>query len=561
MRYDVSLDERAQHRVTVEMTVSGAGNAIDFWMPVWTPGAYELRTWGRNVTPISAVDGAGRALKFSRVSPSKFRVEGGSGEVRVRYRVYAARLSDDGSFADGAHALLNGSSIFLAVAGQERGLHQVRVALPWGWRAATALEEDVSGWQATSYEQLIDAPIECGRFAEASGRAVGRSYRIVVDGLPSVPPRFVEDVARLAEAEAAFAGPPPYRRYLVIVHLVDEPGRVAALEHAASTSILVPRRSFADVESYDELTYVVAHEMFHAWNAKRLRPAELVPYDLLRAQPSRALWITEGLTEYFANRALLRSGRRSRADWLRHVGDDAASAVEAQRGDTSLEDAAELAWQPPDEGAGDWDAYYTRGHLVALALDAAMFAESGGRHRLDEAVRALLGAADAAGGVLPVDTATLARAIDALVPGVGKKALAWARMPDETAQLADALAAVGLTLSIARSKPHAVAGFAAERDGSGLRVVSVGEDGPAGLAGLRGGDRVVSFDGAPPPPRWPELIARKPPGTPLVLGVVRGTRMLELHVTLAGESDVSCALTQSAATPAIARLRESFLTQ
>jgi len=276
------------------------------WMPVWTQGAYELRTWGRNVTP---------EAPLLRTGPSTFRVDAGAGGVvRVRYRVYAAKITDDGSHIDGGHALINGSSLFLAVRGQEKGLHEVRVALPAGWRAASALEEDASGWSATSYEQLIDAPIECGRFAEATARAAGRAYQIVVDGAANVPTRFVTDVAHLAEAEAHIAGAPPYRRYVLLVHLADEPGRVAALEHAASTNIVVPRRSLVDGDGYDELTYVVAHELFHAWNARRLRPAELVPYDLTHAQPSRALWITEGLTEYFAHRAMLRAGRWSRAD-------------------------------------------------------------------------------------------------------------------------------------------------------------------------------------------------------------------------------------------------------
>jgi predicted metalloprotease with PDZ domain len=171
--YTVTLDQRAEHRATVEMMVTGASGAVDLWMPVWTPGAYELRSWGRNVTPLSAVDGAGRALRFLRVGPSRFRVESASGTVTLRYRVHAPRLSDDGSSIDANHALINGSSLFLAVAGQEKGLHEVRVTLPSGWRAATALEEDVAGWQAIGYEQLIDAPIECGRFAETATRAAG----------------------------------------------------------------------------------------------------------------------------------------------------------------------------------------------------------------------------------------------------------------------------------------------------------------------------------------------------------------------------------------------------
>jgi predicted metalloprotease with PDZ domain len=566
--YRVTLDERAAHRATVEMTVTGvaAGSAVELWMPVWTPGAYELRTWGRNVTPLGASDGGGRALAFVRSGPSSFRVDGaGGGTVHLRYRVYAAKLTDDGSHIDGGHALLNGSSLFLAVRGQERGLHELRVTLPAGWRAATALDEDAGGWSATSYEALIDAPVECGRFADITTRAAGRSYRIVVDGAATVPPKLAADVAKLAEAEARIAGAPPYRRYVVLVHLSDEAGHVAALEHAASTSIVVPRQSLTDADAYDELTYVVAHELFHAWNAKMLRPAELVPYDLSREQPSRSLWITEGLTEYFAHRAMLRAGRWSRADYFSHVGDEAERAFAAARLGGSVEDAAELTWQPPDEGDDDEDAYYARGHLVALGVDAAMRVASGGRHGLDEALRALVAEAERGGGVLPVDADRLARAVDALVPGVGRKLLGWVRGGDEPGAIAASLAAIGLSLACKESPPRTVAGFAAEREPPAgglrdeLRVVVVGDGGAADLAGLKAGDHIRTLDGAAPTARWPETIAAKAVGAQLTLGVVRGKRELVLHLTLGAEHDTTCKLAAAPATPAVTRLRDQLL--
>ncbi|MDB4967994.1 MAG: peptidase domain protein [Myxococcales bacterium] len=561
MTYRVSLDERALHRATVEMTVTGAPASLELWMPAWTPGAYELRSWGRNVTPLDASDGNGRPLRFARTDASHFRVDGGAGGiVKLRYRVYAAQLTDDGSHIDGGHALLNGSSLFLAVHGQELGLHEVRVLLPPGWRAATALEEDAGGWQTTSFEALIDAPIECGRFADATAHAAGRTYRIAVDGAAAVPQRFVDDVAKLADAEAHLAGAPPYRRYVVLIHLSDEIGRVAALEHAASTSILVPRRSLTDADAYDELVYVVAHELFHAWNARRLRPAELIPYDLLHVQPSRALWITEGLTEYFAHRAMLRSGRWTRATYLAHVGDEAQRAVIASRHGGSVEDAAAATWQPPDDAEEDLDAYYARGHLVALAVDAAIHVATDGSHGLAEVLRAQLGAADAAGGVLPVDTDRLARAIDTVAPGVGAKLIAWARTSDETTLLSDSLSAIGLKLDVAIAPPRTVAGFAAEREGALLRVSAIADGGPASLAGLKPGDKITHFDGALPPPRWPELIVKKPAGATLTLTVLRGARPLELHLTLAAERDVVCKLVPTPATPAVTKLRDAFLT-
>jgi len=540
------------------MTITGATAPVELWMPVWTPGAYEMRTWGRNVTATAAYDAAGHALPVQRTGPSTFRVDG-SGTVRVQYSVYAAKLSDDGSHIDGSHALLNGSSLLLAVRGQERGLHELRVKLPDGWRVATALDEDAAGWSATSYEAIIDAPVECGTFVDATARAAGRSYRIVVDGAAAIPARFVEEVARIADAEAHMVGAPPYRRYVVVIHLSDEAGRVAALEHAASTSIIVPRSSFADPSAYDELTYVVAHELFHAWNAKRLRPAELVPYDLLHAQTSRALWITEGLTEYFAHRAMLRAGRWNRAAYLSHVADEAARAVEAAGRALPVELAAELTWQPPDDSDDDWDAYYARGHLIALAVDAAMRVRSGGKHGLDEVLRAALADAERSGGVAPIDSARLARAVDAIVPGAGATLRDCVAGPNESSLVRAALAAIGLSLACATSA-RVVAGFSAERDGEGLRVVAVAEGGPADLAGLKPGDRILTIDGAPPAVRWPDRIAHGRRGDAVVLGVVRAQRSLTLRLTLENEQDTACKLTQAAATPSVTKLREQLLT-
>src|SRR5205814_2671242 len=168
-----------------------------------------------------------------------------------------------------------------------------------------------------------------------------------------------------------------------------------------------------------------------------------------------------------------------------------------------------------------------------LAVDAAMHVASDGRHGLIDVLRAQLGAAEVSGGVLAVDTERLARGIDKFTPGVGAKLLLWARSNDETAMLAESLLAIGLKLEVATAPPRTVAGFAAERDGPALRVIAVGDGGPAGLAGLKTGDKITLVDGAPPPTRWPELIAKKAPGAPLVLTVARGTRGLELHLTLA----------------------------
>ncbi len=292
VRYRIDLAARAQHQALVEMTISSAPAPLELLMPVWTPGAYELRTWGRNLTPVDASDLGGRKLSFRRIGPSRFRVEGHAPgtQVRLRYRVYANRLSDDSSQLDASHAYLNGTSVFLLALGAEQARHRVELLLPAGWRVATALEPQAGGFQSESYEALIDAPIEAGTFPEARAEMAGRSFRVVLHGPAELPPTLAHDVAALAEAEARLIGPPPFSKYLVLIHVADGVGRLAALEHAASTSLVVPRRSLQGGADYDELLYMLAHELFHTWNARQLRPAELLPYRFDAPQTARSDW-------------------------------------------------------------------------------------------------------------------------------------------------------------------------------------------------------------------------------------------------------------------------------
>jgi predicted metalloprotease with PDZ domain len=196
---------------------------------------------------------------------------------------------------------------------------------------------------------------------------------------------------------------------------------------------------------------------------------------------------------------------------------------------------------------------------VALAPDAALRAGSDGRRSLDDVVRALLAAADHAGGVLALDTTGLARAAESEVAGSGAQLTSWARSPEETATLVEPLARLGLQLDIQPASDRADAGFVAEREGNALHVTAVDAEGPAADAGLRTGDRILTLDGAAAPPHWPELLAQKPVGTTIQLEVQRGRRRLQLHLALGPLDDAQVRLTPAAATPRVTRWREAWL--
>jgi predicted metalloprotease with PDZ domain len=280
----------------------------------------------------------------------------------------------------------------------------------------------------------------------------------------------------------------------------------------------------------------------------------------LRAQPARSLWITEGVTEYYAHRALRLAGKWKKAQYLEYVGQQATRAVSAARSGLTLEEAAELAWQPPDEAADDPDAYYARGHLVALALDVAIRAATDGTRSLDDVLRALLDAAEHAGGVLPLDGARLAAAVAQVAgPTVAADVAAWSQAPGEPARLDAALGAAGLKLTTDEASPRTFAGFSAESDGGSLRVVSVGARGPAAEAGLRAGDRIVRLDGVEPSPSWADELAKKSPGVAVAVEAVRATRRLLLELRLTATRPLACRLVEIPATPRAITLRNALL--
>lgn len=562
VEYSVGLSHRAERFIDVEMTVRNAPAPLELFMPVWTPGAYELRTWGRNVRLGSAADSAGRALPLKRTGTSTFRVEGhGTGaEVKLRYQVHAAVLSDDGTSVDVEHAYLNGTSLFLGVRGAEKTLHTVHVELPPGWRLATALGETPAGdHEALGYEALVDAPIDAGRFASGEVRAVNRTYQVAIDGVSEIPPVLLRDLAALAEAESRIAGPPPYKRYLLLIHLADGIGRIAALEHAASATLVVPHRSLGGGDPYDELLYVIAHEMFHAWNARRLRPAEQVPYDFMRPQPARSLWITEGLTEYYAHRAMYLSGRWTRARYFERLGEEATRAVVSATRGTTLEDDAEAAWQPSDDIAADPDSYYARGHLAALGLDATIRANSDGKRSLDDVLRNLLDSADRAGGVLALDGALLSRTIAQLAGEASAAAVAQlTRAPNEPDRIALALQRIGLNLSIEAVPARTQVGLAVEPDGNSLRVALVAPGGPAALAGFRAGDRILLIDGAQPARKTFDSLATRTPGTVIVFEAVRATRRMSIPVRLVSTRLPAAQIKELPVAPRVTELREAL---
>ena len=466
VRYTLALDEaaRADGAPSVTVEIDDAPAPLTLLFPAWLPGAYELRTFGKGASAFDARD-QGRPLRVRRDGASRVVVEGhaAGAAVRVRFRIAASLLSDDGAEVDARHAYLNLGAVLPAVLEREARPHACSLAaVPAGWR----IVPDGDGVAAPSYLALIDQPLEVAPTETlAVAERTSSGVRFVVAVHDEADPargraaaaRLLAELPRIADAERALAGAFPFARYVLFVHVSERPEQPAALEHAAAASLVIPPELVGDA-GWEELRHVVAHELFHAWNARRMVPLELAVTALERPQSIGALWITEGLTEHAALVALARSGLLGRAALAQRLDDLFTRAREAERYGVSLDALSRLAFITPGAPRIDPDAYYAAGHAVALAIVGELVARSGGRIGLEQLLGSLLPPSDAPPRL--IDTAALGRALDALAPGAPALSSLLARLVDapfSVAALAPSFERAGLSIVLpaaraARSK-------------------------------------------------------------------------------------------------------------
>jgi predicted metalloprotease with PDZ domain len=555
MRYHLSVPEPQSHLLRVEATLERPGAAAELCFPVWTPGSYLVREFARHVEGLTACDEDGRPLQVERVDKHRVRIAtGGGAQVTLRYRVYANDLTVRTCHVDGTHAYLNGAAVFPYTPGRLGEPCQLTVEPPPGWKVATALAGGPTAFSARDYDELCDSPLEVGTHRLLRFTALGKPHELAVWGRARLDEgRLLGDAQRIVEALGGLMGGLPYERYLFILHLSDR--RRGGLEHGASTTLSVGRGGFYPREAYEETLSLIAHEFFHLWNVKRLRPAAFTPYDYAREQYTRLLWWFEGVTSYYDQLTLVRAGLTGPRRYLRSLG-QALTTHERTPGarKMSAEEASFLAWVKlyrPDENTGNSAvSYYLKGELVALSLDLALRGQAGPAGSLDALLRTLY-ARHAEGG-LPEDG--VERAV-AEVLGPDAARAFFDRYVRGVAPLAPELGRVGLRLRRRAAQGWEDKGGTPARgedgpgdhDGEGgpgwlgaelaagpkLVVQSVREGSPAWRAGLCAEDEVVAEDGfrVERGGLWDRL-CQEGPGGRLRLTVFRRDALVEVEVTL-----------------------------
>ncbi|HEX8692528.1 MAG TPA: PDZ domain-containing protein [Longimicrobium sp.] len=393
--YRLRMPEPHTHLLEVVLTAEEVREPARVVMPSWTPGSYLMREFPRNVVHFVAVDGAGRELPSRKTDKNTWLVDAPpDGLLRARLIVYADELTVRTSHLDATHASINGASVFPYLAGRESAPHRLGVEAPPGWRTTTSLAEDgaPNAFLAADYDELVDSPLEIGTHELIEWEVEGRRHRYAVWGRGNWErERLVADTTRIVRAEHALFGTLPYRDYTFIVHLT--PGGAGGLEHRASTQLLADRWSFRG-PPYESFLGLAAHELFHAWNGKRIRPAVLGPFDYTREAYTRELWVVEGLTTYYTDLLLRRAGLISQARYLEKLG-EMISRWQTLPGRVvqPLADASFDTWikfyRPDANTPNATISYYQKGALVALLLDLRIRAATGNGRSLDDVMRAL----------------------------------------------------------------------------------------------------------------------------------------------------------------------------
>jgi predicted metalloprotease with PDZ domain len=416
-RYDItyrlSMSNPASHLFEVSLTVDAPKGAemVDFQMPRWSPGRYAVFDFAKNVQEVRAETACppnttctqAAALPVTRLDTQTWRVFPQSAVARgvtLTYKVFANDLSGTFSQLDARHANFNGGSLFMYVVGHKQDPVRLAINAPANWRIVNAAttRADQREWQFPNYDILIDTPTEIAPdFTVDEFTVDGKTHRVMVHSFGEEGGKraaLVRDIERAVRAELALMGMPDYDSYLFMMHFDPTAPRGDGMEHLASTQIITTR-ALGDKDAAENALDTAAHEFFHVWNVKRLRPVELGPWDFTRPVNTRSLWIAEGLTNYYGNLMQRRAGLLTDERYYRTLS-GAIGFVENAPGNPliSAEEASLIAsfidrtphYQKTNL-AETTVSYYSKGEVIGIVLDLLIRGKTQGRASLDDVMR------------------------------------------------------------------------------------------------------------------------------------------------------------------------------
>lgn len=411
IHYSIVPSDPAAHLFSVTCTVNQPDPTGQcFWLPAWIPGSYMIRDFAKNVVTLSASDRDGD-VPIRKTDKQTWQCAPCKGPLTLTYTVYAWDLSVRSAHLDQTHAYFNGSSVFLAVRGQEDQRVTLDIRLPpqefaRHWRVATTLQRldtplfAPGSYSAGDYEELIDHPVEMAEFDEITFDVGDTPHHVVISGRQQADiVRLARDVQLICQTQVAVFGElPPMERYMFLLLVVGD--GYGGLEHRSSTSLICSRKDLpiksmtTPTDGYVILLGLFSHEYFHTWNVKRIKPAEFIPYDLQQESYTRQLWAFEGFTSYYDDLGLIRSGVIDEKKYLELLGKNITRVMRGSgRLKQTLRESSFDAWtkfyKQDENSPNAIVSYYTKGAMFALALDLQIREITRNTKSLDDLMRQL----------------------------------------------------------------------------------------------------------------------------------------------------------------------------
>jgi len=546
LRYTLSMPAPQTHYFEVKMEL-GSFNAeyTDVKMPVWAPGSYLVREFARHVEGLQAQTASGKPLTVEKIDKNTWRVRHPKqADFRVSYRVYAYELSVRTSFIDADHGYLNGSSVFMYPADKKELSSTLMVEPAAGWsQVSTALRPGKTKftYQSASYDELADSPIEIGNHKVLQFNVNGTPHQVAMYGTYTADDtKLTADMQKVCETAHRVVGQNPLDRpYVFIVHNNERGG--GGLEHLYSTTLEVSRTTYATPAGNNSFLGLVAHEYFHLWNVKRIRPVALGPFDYDRENYTRMLWVSEGMTEYMSNVIMARAGFLSQQDYLNSMATQ-IGAVENAPGNKvqPVSEASFDAWiryyRPNENSANSQISYYDKGEMVGLVLDLMILDATKGEKQLDDVFRLLYDKYYKQLGRGFTDQEYQ----DAVAQVAGRRFDEFFKTRvygTETLDYATALGYAGLTLSSTPASTDGSLGANLSNRTGKLLVTSIKRDGAAWNGGLNVNDEILQINGAAPSEESMKQLAGRPVGTEIKLQVRRDGLPREVTLKLQADPD------------------------
>lgn len=532
LRYRLAMPAPQTHYVEVRLDLGGFGaDYTDVKMPVWAPGSYLVREFARHVEGLQAQTASGQALAVEKIDKNTWRVRHPKQpDFRVSYLVYAFELSVRTSFVDADHCYVNGSSVFMYPAENKALASTLTVEPAAGWATVSTALRPAAGktpftYAVANYDELADSPIEVGNQKVLNFTANGTPHQVAMYGTYTADDtKLLAEMKKVCEEAHRVVGQNPLDHYLFIIHNNERGG--GGLEHLYSTTLEVSRKAYETEAGMKSFLGLVAHEYFHLWNVKRIRPVALGPFDYDRENYTRMLWVSEGFTEYMSNIITERAGIFTQTQYLDNLAGQ-ISTVENTPGNKvqPVSEASFDAWirfyRPNENSPNSQISYYDKGEVVGAVLDLMLIEATKGEKHLDDVFRLLytkyyLG---------------LKRGFtdqeyqDAVAEVAGRRFDAFFRESvygTKTLDYATALGYAGLTISPASPLPNgsSLGANMSNRNGK-LLVTGVERDGPACTGGLSVNDEILQINGAAPADEAVMKLMTSPVGTEIKLQVKR----------------------------------------